>query len=130
VIVLDASAYVEATHPAAPAPLRLRLAEAEYVHVPHGFDTEVLSAFRTLHRRGRMSRAEVRRELQALVGWQQVLRHPVFPQLDRMWTLACASVSAYDAAYVALATHLGHPLVTCDRRLGRAPSLPCGIEVY
>ena len=40
-----------------------------------------------------------------------------------------ANLTAYDAAYVALAEGLGCPLVTADARLARAPNVRCEIEV-
>jgi predicted nucleic acid-binding protein len=44
-----------------------------------------------------------------------------------MWSLR-GRVTAYDAAYVALATALEIPLVTTDRKLAKLPDLPCAIE--
>jgi predicted nucleic acid-binding protein len=46
----------------------------------------------------------------------------------RTWALR-ASLSAYDAAYVALAERLRCPLVTRDGRLARASGHPARIEV-
>ena len=40
--------------------------------------------------------------------------------LQRIWDLR-NNLTAYDAAYVALAEALGTPLVTCDHALGSAP---------
>jgi len=39
------------------------------------------------------------------------------------------SMSYYDALYVALATRLGAPLLTMDKRLANAPGLPCSVEL-
>lgn len=44
---------------------------------------------------------------------------------DRVWELRGA-VTAYDAAYVAVAELSGAPLATLDRRLTRAPGTRCG----
>ncbi len=38
------------------------------------------------------------------------------------------NLTAYDAAYVALAELLNCPLVTADRRLAGAPGLTCPVE--
>lgn len=53
---------------------------------------------------------------------------PVDSLLGRMWTLRNA-VSAYDAAYVALAEARRIPLVTGDRRLARAALPFCRVEL-
>jgi predicted nucleic acid-binding protein len=49
--------------------------------------------------------------------------------LDRMWDLR-DNVSAYDAAFVALAEALALPLVTTDARLASAPGHRAMIEAY
>ena len=46
-----------------------------------------------------------------------------------MWELR-RSVTAYAAAYLALAETLAAPLVTCDARLGSAPRHAAKIELY
>ena len=46
-----------------------------------------------------------------------------------MWELR-GNLTAYDAAYVALAELLGAPLVTLDTRLARAPGTRCEISCY
>ena len=48
-----------------------------------------------------------------------LVRHALLPFLPRLWDLR-ASLSAADAAYVALAEALGATLVTLDGRLARA----------
>lgn len=37
------------------------------------------------------------------------------------------NLTVYDAAYVALAEHLGAPLITCDRGLASAPGVRCDV---
>jgi predicted nucleic acid-binding protein len=44
--------------------------------------------------------------------------------------MSLSNVTAYDAAFIALAEVLGVLLVTCDARLGRAPGHAAGAEVY
>lgn len=52
----------------------------------------------------------------------------VQPLLPRIWELR-ANVSAYDAAYVAVAEICAVPLITGDARLGRCKVARCTIEV-
>lgn len=55
-------------------------------------------------------------------------RYPHEGYLEEIWRLR-QNVTAFDAAYAALAGLLGCPLVTWDVRLARAPRLPCDVEV-
>ena len=48
--------------------------------------------------------------------------------LERIWQLR-SNLTAYDAAYVALAEALRAPLLTCDRRLSAAPGNRARIEL-
>ena len=54
-------------------------------------------------------------------------RHPHRPLLNAIWQWR-HNLTAYDAAYVALAEILGQPLVTGDARLAAAPRLPVDVE--
>lgn len=128
-IVLDASAYCEALLRLPADPLRARLAGVALVHVPDGFDIEVLNVLRRLCLAGAITPAEGAAEVAALVATSDIRRHPVVPLLPDMWRLR-GSVTGYDAAYVTLAARLDLPLATADRRLARAPNLPCAIELY
>ncbi|RBY80553.1 VapC toxin family PIN domain ribonuclease [Geodermatophilus sp. TF02-6] len=123
-IVVDASAAVSALLNADAA--RQALAE-EDVHVPHLADVEVLSALRRSVTGGRVT---VEAADAALRTWRRlgITRHPLTGLLDRMWALR-ENVSAYDAAYVALAEALGCAVLTADARLSRAPGLRCPVTV-
>lgn len=48
---------------------------------------------------------------------------------ERAWQLG-RNLSSYDASYVALAEHVGAPLVSRDARIGRAPGPRCTVEVF
>ena len=48
--------------------------------------------------------------------------------MDRVWELR-ENLSVYDAVYVALAEALDAVLLTCDRRLARAPSFAARVEL-
>lgn len=94
---------------------------------PELIDLEVISVWRRALRARRMT---ARRAAQA-IGDLQVLplaRAPHRPLLPRIWELA-SNLTAYDAAYVALAEALSAPLLTADRRIARAPGLRCEITL-
>ena len=55
-------------------------------------------------------------------------RAPHRPLLQRCWELR-QTVTAYDAAYIALAEALGSVLMTADTRLSRAPAFDASIEL-
>jgi predicted nucleic acid-binding protein len=78
---------------------------------------EVLQALRKLDLQGAIpaSRFELIDTLRAL----RIRRYPHASLLDAMWSLR-RNVTAYDAAYVALARQLDATLVTRDVRLARA----------
>lgn len=116
-IVLDASAMVEALVGAEPSAELLRALEGE-IHAPHLLDVEVLSVLRGLERG---SVLEPERAQQALDDYWSftVIRHDMEPLVGRIWQLR-HQVTSYDAAYVALAEALDAPLVTCDRKLATA----------
>lgn len=123
-IVVDASAALSGLLNAGAARQSLAL---EQIHVPHLVDSEVASGLR---------RRVATKELDAASGWTALdtwrrlgmTRYPIFALLERVWELH-DNLSAYDAAYVALAEHLDCALVTADARLTRAPSLRCAITV-
>jgi predicted nucleic acid-binding protein len=129
VIVLDASAYCEALLRQPEDPLRARLAGAGLVHVPDGFDIEVLNVLRRLCSLGRITAAEGAAEVAALIAATDIRRHAVVPLLLDMWRLR-HNVTGCDAAYVALAARLDLPLATADQKLAQAPNLPCVVEAF
>jgi predicted nucleic acid-binding protein len=82
---------------------------------------EVLNVLRRRRAAGRFSDADARRAVEA---WRAspVELWPLRSFDDRLWELTGA-MSAYDAAYVALAERLDAPLLTADARLSRAPGV-------
>jgi predicted nucleic acid-binding protein len=107
-------------------PARRALA-AEPLHAPHIVDAEVANTFRRLVGAGRV---EADPAWRALDRWRRLglTRYAVVGLLDRVWELR-ASVSAYDASYVALAEALDCRLVTADGRLGQAPGVRCPVTI-
>lgn len=123
-IVLDASAAVAALLSEGVA---RRTLSQEQVHVPHLVDSEVAS---TLRRRVAAGTMDAGDGWALLDVWRRLgmTRYPVAPLLDRVWQLR-ENVTAYDAAYVALAEALGYALLTGDGRLGRVPGVRCPVTV-
>lgn len=113
-IVLDASAMVEALVGAAPSDSLLDVL-ADDIHAPHLLDVEVTSVLRGLELGGALTPA---RAHEALADhWSFVIqRHELEPLTDRVWELR-HQFTSYDAAYIALAEALECPLVTCDTKL-------------
>jgi predicted nucleic acid-binding protein len=130
-LVLDASAALAAFLGTGvnSASIRVRIeAPGESLHAPHLLDVEMLHALRGLVLRGDVSRArseEVREDFASL-RWSRY-SHVAF--LDRIWELK-DNLTAYDAAYVALAETLSAPLITTDARLARASGIRAEVEVY
>ena len=128
-MVLDASAAIEfLLNTEAGSRLARRLTdESEPVCAPHLIDLEITQALRryVLQRALAFERASL-----ALTHWRDldVERYPHEPFLTRIWELR-GNVSAYDAAYVALAETLSTTLVTGDRRLAAAPGVGARIEL-
>ena len=129
-IVLDASAAVTMflNLGQSAARVRGRLRQAEEVHIPHLFDVEVLHVLRRHSLRGDLSEEQSRLILNLLQDIKAV-RYPHAPLASRIWELR-ENLSAYDAAYVALAEVLDAPLVTMDARLAQAPGIRAEVELY
>lgn len=53
---------------------------------------------------------------------------PHAPLLERCWELR-ANLTAYDAAYIALAELVEAPLLTADSKLAAGPGITCVVEV-
>ena len=102
-------------------------AESFRVHIPHLCSVETASIFRRWVQRSEMTSARAAAALVDLANLA-VVRHPHEPYLSRIWALR-DNVSAYDAVYVALAEAIDATLLTCDRRLSRAPLTSVTIEV-
>lgn len=128
-IVVDASALMEmllCTKTGRRVSFRL-LTPEETLHAPHLIDLEIAQVLRKYCARGDMTELEacvVLRDLSDL----PMNRYPHDILLDRIWDLR-HNMTAYDAAYVALAEALESPLVTCDSHLASASGHRAEIEV-
>jgi predicted nucleic acid-binding protein len=129
VIVVDASPLLEVLlrTPTAPAVEHLLFAPQQTLHAPHLLYVEVAQVIRRYaanrdidSERGRMALADL--------ADLALLRYPHDFLLPRIWSLR-NNLTAYDAAYVALAEVLGAPLLTRDRRLAAASGHRAQIEL-
>lgn len=128
-IVVDTSAVLEAIVARDPAPgLIQRLADDGDLHAPHLIDVEVLQALRRLNALAELS-DERASDARADFGELAIVRYPHYGLSGRIWELR-HNLTAYDAAYVALAELLGVPLITCDRRLAEAPNHGAAVELF
>lgn len=108
--------------------LRERMAEpGQSLHAPHLLDVEVLYVLRRASLQGNLSSERGREALEDLAALR-ISRYAHSPFAGRIWELR-ENVSAYDAAYLALAEALEAPLITRDTRLARAPGAQAEIEV-
>lgn len=90
------------------------------LHAPALLDAEVAQALRRLEREGVVSTERAQWAVQTL-RLLPLQRHSMTPLLPRMWALR-PNLTAYDAAYIALAEGLDAPLLTTDLRLARTPN--------
>jgi len=129
VIVLDASVVLELLlNTAVGAMVAHRITPAaETLHAPHLIDLEVAQVLRRYARTGMLSGARAAEALDDLVALD-VTRYPHDVLLPRVWELR-HNVSAYDAAYLALAEVLPARLMTTDSRLARVPGVRARVEV-
>jgi predicted nucleic acid-binding protein len=128
-IVVDASTLLEVLlrTPNAEAAERRLFNTRETLHAPHLIDVEVAQVISRYasnaaigDRRGREALADLR-DL-------PIRRYPHDFLLQRIWELR-SNLTAYDAAYVALAEALDAPLLTRDRRIAGASGHRARVEL-
>jgi predicted nucleic acid-binding protein len=119
VIVADASAAAELLL-ARPAAARIRAALSPHpeLHVPEHFHVEVVSVLRRYAIRRELSQRRAAEALAALADLRAI-RYPVIELAEAVWDLR-SQLTAYDAAYLALARRLDVGLVTLDKGLAEA----------
>lgn len=126
--VLDASAMIELfirdeTNPG----LRRRVLTGSGV-APELIDLESANVIRRMVRRREIAATEACEALGDIRD-SPVTRIPHRPLVSRVWELR-DTLTAYDAAYVALAELSGVPLLTCDARLAGSNGHGAEIEHY
>lgn len=128
-IVVDASAVLEVLlrTPAASALMGRLLDPSQTLHAPHLLDVEVAQVVRRYAASGEIDGERGRMALADLADLP-LRRYPHDLLLPRIWELR-NNLTAYDAAYVALAEALGAPLLTRDKRLAAAPGHTARIEL-
>lgn len=99
----------------------------ERLAAPHLIDLEVTSVMRRLTLAGTFTVPRAGLTLDDLADLP-LQRAPHLPFLARCWELR-ANLTAYDAAYVALAEALDVSLLTADARLAHAPGPRCPVEL-
>jgi predicted nucleic acid-binding protein len=118
-IVIDASALTDVLlgRPEAKEGLKTVLSEEgqEALHAPQLVEVETLNALRRLVMRGRISERRAT-EAVADLAKVRVTRYPHGPFRRRIWELR-NELTAYDAAYLALAEGLNATLLTGDEGL-------------
>ncbi|MDP9340881.1 MAG: type II toxin-antitoxin system VapC family toxin [Actinomycetota bacterium] len=128
-IVVDTSAVIAALAARPPSEaLTVRLRNDGDLHAPHLLDVEFLHALRRLVATRKLTEdraAEARGDFADMA----LVRYPHHPLADRMWERR-RNLTAYDAAFIALAEALGVPLITCDGRLARAGGHQARVELF
>ena len=117
-IVIDASAMVDALVDDPANPELLTLLANDDLHAPSLLDFEVASALRGHSLAGKLPR---RRLLEAVADFSslQIVRHQMTDLMAHILELR-RNFTTYDASYVVLAQALDAQLVTADRKLTEA----------
>jgi predicted nucleic acid-binding protein len=128
-IVLDASAVIEwlLQTPVGAKVDRRIFSRPISLHAPHLLDLEVAQVLRRYVRDKVLSAQRGREALEDLKGLA-LNRYPHDFLIPRVWQLR-ASLTAYDAVYVALSELLEAPLLTCDGGIASASGHHAAIEV-
>lgn len=128
-IVLGASAAIEWLFQS-PAGIKIDgriFSSSETLHAPHLLDVEVAQVLRR-YVRDKMVTAQRAEEALTDLGDMPLRRYPHDFLIQRVWELR-ATLTAYDAVYVALSESLDAPLLTCDRRIASASGHSAKVEV-
>jgi predicted nucleic acid-binding protein len=129
VIVVDASIILEVL-------LRTKSSQAiekkifsrgQTLHAPHLIDIEIAQVLRRYTSAGDITPERGAEAIQDLRDFR-ISRYSQEILLSRIWQLR-TNITAYDAAYIALAEVLDAPLLTRDSKLSRSPGSTAKIEL-
>ena len=129
-IVLDASAAIDwLLQTSAGQRIESRIySRGESLHAPHLLDLEVAQVLRRLVHEDAVSAERATQAIQDMLDLR-VTRYPHFVFLSHIWRMR-HNLSAYDAAYLALAEEISATLITRDRRLASVSSHSVSIELF
>lgn len=129
-IVLDASAAVDwlLQTPAGQRIEQRVYARKDTLHTVHLLDVEFAQVLRRLVREGTLAPKRAEQAIEDLIVLRLTRYEPAL-LLQQIWGLR-HNLSAYDAAYVALAEVLKAPLITRDQRIAAAPGHTATVEVF
>jgi predicted nucleic acid-binding protein len=128
VIVVEASAIVDALVGVPAHPELLAVIAEDDLHSPSLLDYEVASAFRGHVFSGNLSRRAMTHAVEDFSALQ-ISRYPLGQMVFGVLQLR-DNYTVYDAAYVALAQVLDAPLVTADAKLAEAGKLGVEVRVF
>ena len=129
-IVLDASAAVDWLL-RTPDGLRIEqriFSRNETLHTVHLLDVEFAQVLRRLVREKRVTAKRAEEAIEDLAALR-ITRYAPIQLIDRVWRLR-ENLSAYDAAYVALAEELKATLITRDGKIAASPGHGAAVEVF
>jgi len=127
-LVVDSSALLDYLARQRRAQQIARLITVEVaLHAPECIDLEMLSVLRRWELAGLVDASKAV-ALRGLFDQLPVVRHPLQPHNDRVWSLR-QRITVSDAYYVSLAEALRAPLLTTDGRLARTVDSLAGVDV-
>lgn len=129
-IVLDTSAVVDwlLRTPAGQRIEQRIYAHQDTLHSVHLLDVEFVQVLRRLVRGGTLTAKRAEEAIEDMAALRITRYAPVL-LVQRIWRLR-QNLSAYGAAYVALAEKLQAPLITRDQRIAAAPGYTAAVEVF